>query len=116
MPKIKKKKVKTKSLENLLAYKSKKGIVQIGRKTSEKFPEIQITPSSSKKIFNDAFCLSNSNPKISLDFESSVENLVVNYDENAENFVEHDSSDNKSNSENSVLSDFNSTILDKTNR
>ena len=115
MPKIKKKKVKTKSLENLLAYKSKKGIVQIGRKTSEKFPEIQITPSSSKKIFNDAFCLSNSNSEISLDFESSVENienLVVNYDENAENFVEHDSSDNKSDSENSVLSDFKTTLLD----
>ena len=42
--------------------------------------------------------------------------MVVNYDENAENFVEHDSSDNKSDSENSVLSDFNSTLLDKTNR
>ena len=92
MPKSKKKKVKTKSLENLLAYKSKKGIVQIEPKTSEKFSEIQITPSSSKKIFNDAFCLSNSNSEISLDFESSVENtenLVVNYDENAENFVDH---------------------------
>ena len=57
MPKIKKKKVKTKSLENLLAYKSKKRIVQMEPKTSEKFPEIQITPSSSNKIFNDAFCL-----------------------------------------------------------
>ena len=50
--------------------------------------------------------------EISLDFESSVENLVVNYDENAENFVEHDSSDNKSDSENSVLSDFKTTLLD----
>ena len=38
--------------------------------------------------------------------------MVVNYDENVENFVEHDSSDNKSDSENSVLSDFNSTLLD----
>ena len=71
-------------------------------KTSEKFPEIQITPSFSNKIFKDVFCLSNSNSEISLDFESSVENLVVNYDENAENFVEHDFSDNKSDSENSV--------------
>ena len=42
MPKIKKKKVKTKSLENLLAYKSKKGIVQIEPKTSEKFPDIRL--------------------------------------------------------------------------
>ena len=119
MPKIKKKKVNNKSLENLLSCKRKEEIVQIEPKTSEKFPEIQITPSSSNKIFKDAFCLSNSNSEVSLDFESSVENienLVVNYDENAENFVEHDSSDNKSNSENSVLSDFNSTILDKTNR